>query len=67
LMPFMENKIGISRKISNQKERRRLRNIIRALLPDGYGVIVRTSIATSLIPGILAVVQWALLAPQLPI
>ncbi|CUU01625.1 ribonuclease G [Candidatus Thermokryptus mobilis] len=43
LMPFMENKIGISRKISNQKERRRLRNIIRALLPDGYGVIVRTA------------------------
>jgi ribonuclease G len=43
LMPFMENKIGISRKISNPKERRRLRNIIRALLPDGYGVIVRTA------------------------
>ncbi len=43
LMPFMENKIGISRKISNPKERRRLRNIVRALLPDGYGVIVRTA------------------------
>jgi len=38
-----------------------------ALGPQPYGVIVRTSIATSLIPGILAVVQWALLAPQLPI
>ncbi len=43
LMPFMENKIGISRKILNQKERRRLRNIIKALLPNGYGVIVRTA------------------------
>ncbi|MCS7229478.1 MAG: Rne/Rng family ribonuclease [Candidatus Kryptonium sp.] len=43
LMPFMENKIGISRKILNVKERRRLRNIIRALLPNGYGVIVRTA------------------------
>jgi ribonuclease G len=43
LMPFMENKIGISRKIQNPKERRRLRNIIRALLPNGYGVIVRTA------------------------
>ncbi|MEN3038782.1 MAG: Rne/Rng family ribonuclease [Candidatus Kryptonium sp.] len=43
LMPFMENKIGISRKILNVKERRRLRNIIKALLPNGYGVIVRTA------------------------
>ncbi len=43
LMPFMENKIGISRKIQNPKERRRLRNIIKALLPSGYGVIVRTA------------------------
>jgi len=43
LMPFMENKIGISRKILNQRERRRLRNIIKALLPNGYGVIVRTA------------------------
>ncbi len=43
LMPFMENKIGISRKIQNPKERRRLRNIIRALLPNSYGVIVRTA------------------------
>lgn len=42
-MPFMENKIGISRKIQNPKERRRLRNIIKALLPNGYGVIVRTA------------------------
>ncbi len=42
-MPFMENKIGVSRKIQNPKERRRLRNIIRALLPNGYGVIVRTA------------------------
>ncbi len=43
LMPFMENKIGVSRKIQNPKERRRLRNIIKALLPNGYGVIVRTA------------------------
>jgi ribonuclease G len=43
LMPFMENKIGISRKIQNPKERRRLRNIIKALLPNSYGVIVRTA------------------------
>ncbi len=42
-MPFMENKIGVSRKIQNPKERRRLRNIIKALLPNGYGVIVRTA------------------------
>ena len=43
LMPGSENR-GISRKIEDEKERSRLKEIINSLsLPDGYGVIVRTA------------------------
>ena len=41
LLPF-DGKIGISRKISNFKEKRRLRKIVQAILPEGFGVIIRT-------------------------
>ncbi|MBE0551211.1 MAG: Rne/Rng family ribonuclease [Ignavibacterium sp.] len=41
LLPF-DNKIGISKKISDYKERRRLRNIARGILPPNYGLIIRT-------------------------
>jgi len=41
LLPF-DNKIGISKKISDFKERRRLRNIARGILPPNYGLIIRT-------------------------
>ncbi len=42
LMPFSDRS-GISRKIENQKERERLRNILRELdIPEGIGVIIRT-------------------------
>lgn len=41
LLPF-DNKIGISKKISDYKERRRLRNIARGILPQNYGLIIRT-------------------------
>ena len=41
LMPF-DNKIGVSRKIQNFKEKRRLRRLVRSILPTGYGVIIRT-------------------------
>jgi ribonuclease G len=41
LLPF-DNKIGISKKISDFKERRRLRNIARGILPQNYGLIIRT-------------------------
>jgi ribonuclease G len=41
-MPFSDRS-GISRKIENQKERERLRKIVRELeIPDGIGVIIRT-------------------------
>ena len=41
LLPF-DNKIGISKKIYDFKERRRLRNIARGILPPNYGLIIRT-------------------------
>ncbi len=42
LLPF-DNNIGISRKITNFKEKRRLRNLVRSILPQNFGVIVRTN------------------------
>jgi ribonuclease G len=41
LLPF-DGKIGISKKISSFKEKRRLRKIVQAILPEGFGVIIRT-------------------------
>ncbi|HTR99608.1 MAG TPA: ribonuclease E/G, partial [Bacteroidota bacterium] len=41
LLPF-DGKIGISKKISSFKEKRRLRRIVQAILPEGFGVIIRT-------------------------
>ena len=41
LMPFCK-KIGISKKIYNYREKRRLRGLLRSMITDGYGVIVRT-------------------------
>ncbi|MGF1669630.1 MAG: Rne/Rng family ribonuclease [Balneolaceae bacterium] len=34
--------IAISKKISNYKERRRLKGIVGSMLPEGFGIIVRT-------------------------
>lgn len=42
LLPF-DGKVGISKKISSFKERRRLRRLVRSILPQGFGVIVRTN------------------------
>jgi ribonuclease G len=41
LLPF-DGKIGISKRVINFKEKRRLRRIVRSILPQGFGVIVRT-------------------------
>jgi ribonuclease G len=42
LMPFSDQS-GISRKIEDERERQRLRKILRGLsIPDGMGVIIRT-------------------------
>ncbi|MCK5078055.1 MAG: Rne/Rng family ribonuclease, partial [Calditrichia bacterium] len=37
-----ENRIGISRKISDRGERRRLKKISKSILPENYGLIIRT-------------------------
>ncbi len=37
-----ENRIGISRKISDRNERKRLKNIAKSILPENFGLIVRT-------------------------
>ena len=42
LFPFSKN-IGISRKITNLKEKSRLRSIARKNFPRGYGFIIRTA------------------------
>lgn len=38
----MANYVAVSKKIMSFKERRRLRTLAKSLLPDGFGVIVRT-------------------------
>ncbi len=41
LLPF-DGKVGVSKKVTNFKEKRRLRRIVRSMLPEGFGVIIRT-------------------------
>jgi ribonuclease G len=41
LLPF-DGKVGISKRISDFKERKRLRQIARSILPKNYGLIIRT-------------------------
>lgn len=38
----MGDYIAVSKKINNYRERRRLKNILSDMVPDGFGVIVRT-------------------------
>lgn len=42
LLPF-DNKIGISKKISDFKERRRLKNLAKGIIPENCGLIIRTA------------------------
>ncbi len=41
LLPF-DGKIGVSKKIQDFRERRRLRSIARSILPPSFGLIIRT-------------------------
>lgn len=41
LLPF-DHKIGVSKKIFDQRKRRRLRRIVRSIIPEGFGAIIRT-------------------------
>ncbi len=42
LIPF-DNKIGISKKISDYKERKRLKNLAKGIIPENCGLIIRTA------------------------
>ncbi len=42
LIPFSD-KISISQKISSTEEKKRLKRLMQSIIPDGYGVIVRTA------------------------
>ncbi len=42
LLPY-DNKIGISKKINDFKERRRLRKLARSIIPKNCGLIIRTA------------------------
>ncbi|MCX6133368.1 MAG: Rne/Rng family ribonuclease [Ignavibacteriales bacterium] len=41
LLPF-DGKVGVSKKLADFKEKRRLRRIVRPILPPGFGAIIRT-------------------------
>lgn len=41
LLPF-DGKVGVSKKLADFKEKRRLRRVVRPILPQGFGAIIRT-------------------------
>jgi ribonuclease G len=41
LLPF-DGKVGVSKRINNFREKRRLRRMVRSILPEGFGAIIRT-------------------------
>ncbi len=41
LLPY-DNNVGVSKKITDYKERKRLRHIARQIIPENYGLIIRT-------------------------
>ncbi|HEY4611764.1 MAG TPA: ribonuclease E/G, partial [Bacteroidota bacterium] len=41
LLPFV-GKVGVSKKLTNFKEKRRLRKLVRSLMPAEFGAIIRT-------------------------
>ncbi|MEK6570207.1 MAG: Rne/Rng family ribonuclease [Bacteroidota bacterium] len=41
LLPF-DGKVGVSKRIANFREKRRLRKLVRTIVPDGFGAIIRT-------------------------
>ena len=41
LVPF-SNRISVSQKIRDEKEKKRLSRLIKSIVPDGFGVVIRT-------------------------
>ncbi len=42
LLPFGGSQIAISRRVVSRKERGRLKKLVRSMLPEGFGAIIRT-------------------------
>ncbi len=42
LLPFGGNQIAVSRRVVSRKERARLKKLVRSMLPEGFGAIIRT-------------------------
>ncbi|HHE32495.1 MAG TPA: ribonuclease E/G [Chlorobaculum parvum] len=42
LLPFGGGQIAVSRRVVSRKERGRLKKLIRSMLPEGFGAIIRT-------------------------
>uniref|UniRef100_B3EJJ7 Ribonuclease, Rne/Rng family n=1 Tax=Chlorobium phaeobacteroides (strain BS1) TaxID=331678 RepID=B3EJJ7_CHLPB len=42
LLPFGGGQIAVSRRVVSRKERARLKKLVRSMLPDGFGAIIRT-------------------------
>lgn len=42
LLPFGNGHMAISKRIANRRERKRLKGIVRSIIPRGFGAIVRT-------------------------
>jgi ribonuclease G len=52
--------IGISQKITDEEERRRLRRIVRSLLPADYGCVIRTAAQGQSAEALQRELQWLL-------
>ncbi len=42
LLPFGGGQIAVSRRVVSRKERARLKKLVRSMLPEGFGAIIRT-------------------------
>lgn len=42
LLPFGGGQIAVSRRVVSRKERTRLKKLVRSMLPEGFGAIIRT-------------------------
>lgn len=42
LLPFGGGQIAVSRRVVSRKERSRLKKLVRSILPEGFGAIIRT-------------------------
>ncbi len=60
LMPDVDH-VGISRRISNEEERNRLKSMVERIKPEGYGLIIRTASEDSIEEDIRKDLQFLIL------